>query len=96
MVVRALRAKAPPRSLPFGSGTRTYSHAGADAPAKGPSTGPPSATGEGAITIARLLGYLFRVIARFTPGEAGRELDQVGAELVRLEQHPPHAAATSR
>ena len=46
--------------------------------------------------IVRLIGYLFRAMARFTPGEAGRDLDHVGQELVRLERRPAAAAATSR
>ena len=41
-----------------------------------------------------LLGRLFRLAARLTPGEAGRDLDHVGAELVRLGQRRP--PATSR
>lgn len=46
--------------------------------------------------IARLIGYLFRVMARFTPGEAGADLDHVGQELLRLDRRSPQPSATSR
>lgn len=36
--------------------------------------------------IVGVVGGLFRVAARFVRGEAGRELDHVGAELRRLER----------
>ncbi len=36
--------------------------------------------------IVELVGYLFRAFARLTPGEAGRDLDEVGAELLRLKR----------
>jgi hypothetical protein len=46
--------------------------------------------------IVRWIGHLFRAWARFTPGPAGRDLDTVGAELLRLARRPRHAATTSR
>ena len=36
--------------------------------------------------IAGMIGAIFRVAARFVRGEAGRDLDHVGAELRRLER----------
>ena len=44
----------------------------------------------------RLVGYLFRAMARFTKGDAGRDLDHVGAELLRLQRAPRQPAVTSR
>ncbi len=38
--------------------------------------------------ILRALGLLFRAFARLTPGDAGRDLDTVGAELLRLATRP--------
>jgi hypothetical protein len=46
--------------------------------------------------IVGLLGSLLRVVARLDPGEGGRDLDAVGAELERLERPPAYAATTSR
>ena len=46
--------------------------------------------------IVRLVGHFFCAMARFTPGSAGRDLDHVGQELVRLERRPTPPAATSR
>jgi hypothetical protein len=42
------------------------------------------------------IGRTFRLLARFTPGDAGRDLDHVGQELERLERRGPHPATTSR
>jgi hypothetical protein len=36
--------------------------------------------------IVALVGIVFRTLARFTPGETGRDLDHVGAELLRLRR----------
>ncbi len=44
--------------------------------------------------IVRLVGYAFRALARLAPGDAGRDLDAVGTELLRLVRRQP--AATSR
>ncbi len=38
--------------------------------------------------IVELVGRLLRALARLRPGDAGRDLDHVGAELVRLGQRP--------
>ncbi len=46
--------------------------------------------------LAGLVGRLFRVAARFTPGAEGRDLDHVGEELVRLERRPAQRPTTSR
>jgi hypothetical protein len=43
-----------------------------------------------------LIGRAFRLLARFTDGEARRDLAHVGDELVRLDRRPPQAPATSR
>ncbi len=45
--------------------------------------------------IARLVGTVFRALARLRPGDAGRDLDHVGAELVRLDAsgRPPSTRA---
>ncbi len=45
--------------------------------------------------IVGLVGFAFRVLARIRPGETGRDLDAVGAELGRLER-PTAYPATSR
>jgi len=44
----------------------------------------------------RLLGYFFCAVARLRPGEAGQDLDRVGAEFVRLDRRRPQHRATSR
>ena len=38
--------------------------------------------------IVELVGYLFRAFAKLRPNESGRDLDHVGAELVRLGRRP--------
>jgi hypothetical protein len=43
--------------------------------------------------IVGLVGRLFRAAARLRPGDAGRDLDHVGAELVRLERRAPPASS---
>jgi len=43
-----------------------------------------------------LIGRLLRVMARFRPGEEGRDLDHVGEELVRLDRTPRQRRTTSR
>ncbi len=42
-----------------------------------------------------LLGRLLRVVARFTPGEAGRDLDHFAQELVRLDRRGAQRRVTS-
>jgi hypothetical protein len=34
--------------------------------------------------IVELVGLWFRVMARFRPGDEGRDLDRLGSELLRL------------
>jgi hypothetical protein len=46
--------------------------------------------------IVGAIGRCFRAVARLRPGEPGRDLDLVGAELVRLERRIPQRPATSR
>jgi len=46
--------------------------------------------------IVGLLGRLFRGLARLRPGEAGSDLDHVGAELLRLEARRAQRPVTSR
>jgi hypothetical protein len=46
--------------------------------------------------IATLLGTAFRAIARLTHGDAGRDLDHVGAELVRLDRPKGVPSTTAR
>ena len=46
--------------------------------------------------IYRLIGYLFRTMARFAHGEVGQDLDHVGNELLRLDRRSPQPATTSR
>lgn len=46
--------------------------------------------------IVGLVGRAFRLLARLEPPEVARDLDAVGAELVRLERPPLYPAATSR
>jgi hypothetical protein len=45
--------------------------------------------------IARAIGTVFRALARLRPGEAGHDLDHVGAELIRLDgsNRPPSTTA---
>lgn len=43
--------------------------------------------------IVRFIGYAFRVLARLTPDDAGRDLDAVGAELLRLVRRQPAIAS---
>lgn len=43
-----------------------------------------------------LIGRVMKVLARFRSGEARRDLEHVGDELVRLDRRPPQARATSR
>jgi len=38
--------------------------------------------------IVEFIGFWFRVIARLRPGEEGRDLDQLGCELLRLRRRP--------
>ena len=46
--------------------------------------------------IAGLVGRALRAVAKLTPGDAGADLDQVGAELLRLELRRAQTRATSR
>jgi hypothetical protein len=46
--------------------------------------------------IPALLGRVLLVAARFTPGDAGRDLRHLAEELVRLDQRRPASRATSR
>ncbi len=46
--------------------------------------------------IPGLIGVTFRALARLRPGEAGRDLDHVGAELVRLDRASGPPATISR
>jgi hypothetical protein len=39
--------------------------------------------------MVELVGVVFRSLARFTRGEPSRDLEHVGAELLRLRR-PPH------
>jgi hypothetical protein len=38
--------------------------------------------------IVELVGYWFRALARLRSGESARDLEHVGAELVRLGRRP--------
>ncbi len=46
--------------------------------------------------IVGAIGRVFRWVAVLRPGDAGRDLDHVGAELVRLERRAPSRPASSR
>lgn len=46
--------------------------------------------------IAGLIGRAFRSLAALRRGDAGDDMDQVGAELLRLERRSPQAPTTSR
>jgi hypothetical protein len=46
--------------------------------------------------ILGLVGRILRAMARFTPGDAGQDLDHVGGELIRLDRRAPPPPATSR
>ncbi|HLN50872.1 MAG: hypothetical protein ACLQD9_05255 [Thermoplasmata archaeon] len=46
--------------------------------------------------IAGLLGRCLRLVAKLSGGDAGADLDCVGAELVRLENRRVQVRATSR
>lgn len=43
-----------------------------------------------------LIGRFLCVMARFTPGDAGHDLDHVGQELIRLDRRRGQPRATSR
>jgi len=46
--------------------------------------------------IAGLVGRALRAVAKLTPGDAGKDLDRVGEELVRLDRRPAQPPRTSR
>jgi len=46
--------------------------------------------------ILGIIGRAFRLIARFEKGEAGRDLDHVGDELIRLDRRSAQRPQTSR
>jgi len=46
--------------------------------------------------IAGLVGRCLRMVAKFTRGDAGADLDRVGTELVRLDRRPVQVRTISR
>jgi len=46
--------------------------------------------------IASLVGTIFRAVARLRPGALGRDLDHVGAELIRLDRPAARPSTIAR